>query len=294
MAYWGKIIGVIIGAAAFKLPGAIIGLIVGHFFDKGYSQDFSQMGGFGRFFTDTQSFKKQAIFFHTLFASLGHLAKADGAVTTSEIAVATRLMDEMQLTGEDRQTAQDAFREGKAADYPIHDSIREFVESCHGRRDILQIFLEILIQSAFSDGNLTAPEMNVLAKVADSLGFKRRDLDYLISMYEAEIRFRQQHDQQRSHYSNARHQSHRQYRQQSGTGAYTDTARLADAHKILGVSPDADDAAVKKTYRKLMATHHPDKLMSKGLPEQAMKIAKAKAQDIQAAYELIKDKRGFK
>ena len=42
-----------------------------------------------------------------------------------------------------------------------------------------------------------------------------------------------------------------------------------------------------------MSTHHPDKLMSKGLPEQAMKIAKTKAQDIQAAYELIKNERRF-
>jgi DnaJ like chaperone protein len=42
-----------------------------------------------------------------------------------------------------------------------------------------------------------------------------------------------------------------------------------------------------------MAEHHPDKLVSKGLPEQAMEIAKKKAQDIQSAYELIKQMRGF-
>ena len=42
-----------------------------------------------------------------------------------------------------------------------------------------------------------------------------------------------------------------------------------------------------------MSEHHPDKLVSKGLPQQALDIAKAKAQDIQAAYELIKEKRGF-
>jgi DnaJ like chaperone protein len=42
-----------------------------------------------------------------------------------------------------------------------------------------------------------------------------------------------------------------------------------------------------------MAQHHPDKLVSKGLPEQAMQIAKQKAQDIQSAYEFIKTKRGF-
>jgi DnaJ like chaperone protein len=40
-----------------------------------------------------------------------------------------------------------------------------------------------------------------------------------------------------------------------------------------------------------MNEHHPDKLMAKGLPEQAMELAKSKAQDIQAAYALIKQYR---
>lgn len=281
MKYWGKIIGFCLGFMAGRIYGAILGLIVGHMFDRGYSQDFSQMGGFGRFFTDKNSFKQQAIFFHTLFASLGHLAKADGAVTAAEIQVATRLMDEMSLAGDDRASAQDAFREGKASDYPIGDTIAEFVESCHGRKDILQIFLEILIQAAFADGHLSRAENIVLEKVAANLGFKRNELNYLISMYEAEIRFRQRSSSQ--HYN----------RSHSSTKAYSDKNRLADAYKILGVSASDDAAVIKKAYRKLMSTHHPDKLMSKGLPEQAMKIAKTKAQDIQAAYELIKDERRF-
>jgi hypothetical protein len=34
--------------------------------------------------------------------------------------------------------------------------------------------------------------------------------------------------------------------------------------------------------------------ISKGLPKQALEMAKNKTQDIQSAYELIKEKRGFK
>lgn len=279
MAYWGKVIGFCLGFAAGKFPGAVLGLIVGHMFDRGYSQDFSQMGGFGRFFTDRDSFKQQAIFFHTLFASLGHLAKADGAVTKSEIQVATRLMDEMGLSGDDRTAAQNAFREGKSADYPIAVTVKEFVESCHGRRDIMQIFLEILIQASFSDGHLSEQEYRVLEKVARGMGFRRQELDYLINMYEAEIRFRSQ-SHQRQQYNNQETK-------------YSAEHREADAYRILGVNAKADNAAIKKAYRKLMAQHHPDKLVSKGLPEQAMQIAKQKAQDIQSAYEFIKTKRGF-
>ena len=267
---------------AGKIPGALLGLFVGHMFDRGYSQDFSQMGGFGRFFTDTGNIKQQTIFFHTLFATLGHLAKSDGAVTSAEIQIATNLMDEMALQGEDRKAAQNAFREGKASDYPIKESIEEFVDSVHGRRDILQIFLEILIQAPFADGVLSTKELAVLEKVAANLGFKYKELHYLISMYEAEIRFKQG--------SRRKHSSNRQRQQAT---EYTQQQRLNDAYKILGVDKSAQNADVKKAYRKLMATHHPDKLISKGLPEQAMKIAKNKAQDIQAAYELIKKERGI-
>ena len=143
MAFWGKILGFIFGFMFFKIPGAILGLVVGHFFDKAYSQDFNQLGGFGRFFTDQDSVKQQAIFFHSLFSSLGHLAKSDGQVTTREIQIATNLMDEMRLTGEARREAQEAFREGKARDFPVVETLKGLYENCHGRRDILQVFLEI-------------------------------------------------------------------------------------------------------------------------------------------------------
>ncbi|MEG3765983.1 co-chaperone DjlA [Alteromonas sp. 14N.309.X.WAT.G.H12] len=278
MSYWGKILGFIFGYMFLRLPGAILGLVVGHFFDKAYSQDFSQLGGFGRFFTDQSGMKQQAVFFHALFSSLGHLAKADGQVTDREIKIATLLMDDMQLSGEARQEAQQAYREGKAADFPLSSTLKGFVESCHGRRDILQMFLEILIQAAFADGNLSAPEYKVLEKVAMTLGFKRRDLDFLIAAFDAQMRFRQRGGQQG---------------QQQRTSSYTDTQTLDDAYRILGVSASDDDKTIKRAYRKQMSEHHPDKLASKGLPQQAMDIAKEKAQDIQAAYELIKEKRGF-
>jgi DnaJ like chaperone protein len=37
-----------------------------------------------------------------------------------------------------------------------------------------------------------------------------------------------------------------------------------------------------------MSQHHPDKLVSKGLPEEMMKLATEKTQEIKEAYERIK------
>ena len=123
----------------------------------------------------------------------------------------------------------------------------------------------------------------MLEKVASILNFKRQELDFLISAYEAEIRFRQRGGQGGAGGQQGSHRAQ----------SYSDTQSLEDAYKIIGVSESDDEKTIKRAYRKRMAEHHPDKLASKGLPQQALDIAKAKTQDIQAAYELIKDKRGF-
>ncbi|MCV2883561.1 co-chaperone DjlA [Aestuariibacter sp. AA17] len=288
MPIWGKVLGTLFGFMFGRIPGAILGFIVGHMFDRGYSQDFSQQGGFSRFFTSQDQIKSQAVFFHALFSVMGHIAKADGQVKSEEIRVATALMDEMGLEGDVRKEAQQAFREGKERDFPLLKTLKSFSESCHGRRDIKQVFLEILIQSAYADGSVDAAEQRVLENVAEGLGFKQNELLYLMSMFEAEVRFRQH-----TRYQSQTGQSQHQYRQRTHQSAPKGPT-LQDAYKILGVNKSDDDRAIKKAYRKLMSEHHPDKLVSKGLPKQAMEIAKNKAQDIQAAYEMIKQERGMK
>ncbi|MFQ3234494.1 MAG: DnaJ like chaperone protein [Paraglaciecola sp.] len=278
----GKILGTIFGFMFGRIPGAILGFIVGHMFDKGYSRDFNQMGGFSGFFTSQDDFKKQAVFFHALFSVMGHVAKADGVVSDIEIKMASTLMDQMGLEGETRKEAQQAFREGKEEDFALTEVLLEFKASCHGRRDIMQVFLEILIQAAYIDGRLVKAEQKVLEDVARHLGFKHNELLYLLSVFEAEVRFRQGRGQQ---------QGGSRQRSQS---AYSAQQSLADAYQIIGVNKNDDDKDVKKAYRKLMSEHHPDKLVSKGLPKQALELAKAKAQDIQAAYEMIKEKRNMR
>ncbi|MDO6695026.1 co-chaperone DjlA [Aliiglaciecola sp. 3_MG-2023] len=282
MPIWGRVLGTVFGFM-FRGPiGALIGYIIGHFFDKGYSRDFNQMGGFSRFFTSQDELKSQAIFFHALFSLMGHIAKADGQVTDSEIRMATALMDQMNLQGDTRKEAQQAFREGKANDFPVEEVLREFKASCHGRRDVLQVFLEILIQAAFVDGKLDKKEQHVLESAARHLGFKEHEFLYLLSMYEAEIRFRT------GQAGGSRGRTHSQQPH------YSQQQSLADAYKILGVNENDDGRTIKKAYRKLMTEYHPDKLVSKGLPKQAIEIAKNKAQDIQSAYDLIKQVKGFK
>lgn len=63
---------------------------------------------------------------------------------------------------------------------------------------------------------------------------------------------------------------------------------------VLGVESTTSDKETKKAYRKLMAQHHPDKLVAKGLPADMMAVATEKSQKIQAAWELIRKDRGIR
>ena len=62
----------------------------------------------------------------------------------------------------------------------------------------------------------------------------------------------------------------------------------AQALALLGLNSDATQRDIKVAYRKLMSQHHPDKLVSQGLPKHMMELAVKKSQDIQAAYEFLK------
>ena len=275
---WGKILGACFGFMFGRVFGAVLGLFIGHLFDKSLKQDFDKAGGFRGFFDNGAISQRQALFFSSCFAVMGHIAKSNGRVNELHIRAATQFMDEMGLTGEDKAEAQHAFRAGKEADFSMSSTLREFREHFAGRFDLIQLFLEIQIQMAFSDGHLAAQEKSLLEQVAKGLGVSKTHFSFILKRYQAEFAFRQQ--QQRFNH---------QHSQQGGSrSASNGGMNRAQALNILGVDDGADARTIKKAYRKLMSQHHPDKLVSQGLPEHMMKVAQKKSQDIQAAYEYLK------
>ncbi len=66
-----------------------------------------------------------------------------------------------------------------------------------------------------------------------------------------------------------------------------------DYYKILGISKSASSDDIKKAYRKLAQKYHPDKYLSKELPDDFIELANEKSKKIKDAYEKIKKIRGF-
>ncbi len=61
---------------------------------------------------------------------------------------------------------------------------------------------------------------------------------------------------------------------------------------MLGLDRDADDATVKARHRALVAEHHPDRALARGLPAEAVAIATRRLAAINAAYDRIVQERG--
>ncbi|MGC0905794.1 co-chaperone DjlA [Pantoea agglomerans] len=269
MRYWGKVVGLAVGLlSGAGFWGIVIGLIIGHMIDK-------VRGAQGKaYFSNNQT--RQTLFFSTTFQVMGHLTKSKGRVTEADIQIASLLMERMQLHGDSRTSAQRAFREGKQADYPLRSKLRELRSACFGRFDLIRMFLEIQIQAAFADGSLHPNERQVLYVIAEELGISRGQFDQFLRMMEGGQQFG---GGQRS------------------SGGFQQAQRgptLEDACSVLGVKSSDDATTIKRAYRKLMSEHHPDKLVAKGLPPEMMEMAKQKAQEIQAAYDLIRKEKGFK
>lgn len=264
MSWLGKVVG---GAFGFLMGGplgAILGASVGHQFDEGMQGMEDEDG-----LNPGDQHRVQMAFFTATFSVMGHIAKADGRVTVDEINLAKRVMDQLALTGEMRQTAINLFEQGKAAQFPLADVLEQFRRECHRRTHLIRMFLELQIQAAYADGKLDPAEEHVLHQICEHLGISRFEYERVKLQFQAQQRFYGQNHSPRQQVN-----------------------RLDDAYAVLGVAKTATDAEVKKSYRRLMSQHHPDKLVAKGLPEEMMTIAKEKTQKIRKAYEVVKESRG--
>lgn len=97
--WWGKIIGAIFGYLIDGAIGAIFGLLVGNFFDRGLYSYFSNPHWL--YYAEKRKAIQKA-FFDATFSIMGHLAKADGRVSERELDMARLFMNEMRLSNEQK------------------------------------------------------------------------------------------------------------------------------------------------------------------------------------------------
>jgi len=257
MSWWGKVVGGAFGFMVGGPIGALLGAALGNYFDAGIDSPGGQ--------ADRGSTERvQTAFFTAVFSVMGYIAKSDGHVSQSEIALAERVMQQMRLSPQQRQVAIRLFDQGKQDGFPLLKVLDQLRREASRRNTLLQMFLEIIVATAFADGQVDGRERALLQTIASRLGFPERQLDELLRRISGQAQF---------------------------VSTESREQQLQAAYKLLGVDRHASDAELKKAWRRQMNQHHPDKLVAKGLPDEMIEIATRKSQEIKAAYELIKASR---
>jgi DnaJ like chaperone protein len=265
MRWNGKITGLVIGLLTGHPVGIVLGVIVGHLYDIGLFNKLFQKS------VTPQSQQVQHVFFDSTFSVMGYLAKADGRVSESEIRAAEQIMQQMELNADMKREAIRLFNEGKQANFNLGPAIQRLKSACWQYPNLLRTFLEIQIQIANAEGSLSRAKRAALQNIFAELGIA----GFMFEQFEQQAHAQQNYQ--------------RYYQQQRSDPAQ----HLADAYQILEIAKTATDAEVKKAYRRLMSQHHPDKLMSQGLPPEMIKLANERTQKIKSAYETIKKARGL-
>jgi DnaJ like chaperone protein len=120
---------------------------------------------------------------------------------------------------------------------------------------VLEGLLDALFHIAKADGTVGEAEIDYLRRVAAIFGFDEADF--------ARIR-----------------------ESQLGPDA-------ADPYNVLGVTREMDNAAIKAAYRKIVRDSHPDRLIAKGMPAEAVALGTARLASVNAAYDRICKERGI-
>ncbi len=197
--------------------------------------------------------QNQTLFFVSLFSMLGKMAKADGIVSKEEIDTLIHFMMEMKLDEEDKKAAITIFNNAKNDKYSIYEYAIQYKENAS--IETRAIMYKMLWKVAYSDGVIHQQESAILQKIPPYLGLNSNFYDRL-------------------------------------KGEILDIAQDVNVHyNLLGCTSSDSDAHIRKSYKRIIAEYHPDKIQSKGLPKEFVKVANEQTKRINKAYEAIKKSR---
>lgn len=260
--YWGKIIGTLAGLATTKPLLGLLGLVLGHQFDRGFATRYRQFrdeGHAGRQLGDA--------YLRALFQTMGHLAKVDGRVSEEEIRAARAVMHRLGLGPAKVQNAIAWFSSGKHRSFPLAQTVRDLGRSGARRAESRTLFVRLLLEVALAKNRMSQEERAAVWTVCRELGIGRVELAQLEAMIRAQKGFR---------------------RSPAGDA---DRARVKAAYAALGVLQTASNDEIKTAYRRLMNRNHPDKIASSKPDDTVLAEAERKTREVRTAYELLKARR---
>jgi len=208
-------------------------------------------------------FKQSAL---GLFVSLvAKVAKADGRVHELEAQLIGMMFDDISKVFNEKEKARAIMKEIFNEEKQKENDTKQIAQDLNkllGRSMLKRKqFIAFLIQLAFIDDGISTQEEKVLREIMQELNIDSSVYDEIVNKFENMMKNKQQ------------------------------TMSPNKAYEILGVKESDDMDTIKKAYRKLIREFHPDIISSQNKDETYMEEATAKTQEINQAYQVIKDAR---
>ncbi|XP_060084915.1 co-chaperone protein DjlA-like [Ylistrum balloti] len=196
----------------------------------------------------------QNMYFFTFFTILGKIAKVDGTISKQEGDFLIQLVHKLQLTGEHKASAIHYFNNAKNEPKSVEELASQF-HLLFGRTPQLERqMLYQIVGIASADGIISAQEERIIKSIASIFSVSDAELSHIINSFEASTE---------------------------------------QSYHVLGLSKDASNEELKKSYRKLAKEYHPDTLKSRGLPDSMIESAEKRFYQIQQAWTAIKKERSI-
>ena len=201
-----------------------------------------------------------------LFVSLvAKVAKADGRVHELEAQLIGMMFDDISKVFNEKEKARAIMKEIFNEEKQKENDTKQIAQDLNkllGRSMLKRKqFIAFLIQLAFIDDGISTQEEKVLREIMQELNIDSSVYDEIVNKFENMMKNKQQ------------------------------TMSSKEAYEILGVKESDDMDTIKKAYRQLIRKYHPDIISSQNKDESYMEEATAKTQEINQAYQVIKDEK---
>ncbi len=255
MSIWGKILG---GAAGFALGGplgALIGGLAGHAVDT-MTDETALLRQEGDGEPQRPDGTRQVAFTVGVIVLGAKMAKADGRVTPEEIRAFRQVFHVPPDEVKNVGRIFDLARRDAQGYEPYARQIGKLFE---GHPAVLEELMDGLFHIARADGRIEAPELAYLEGVSRAFGLSQSCWERIKAA-------------------------------NLGDGALSGD----DPFAILGIDAAADETTAKARHRKLVLEHHPDRLVAEGMPQEFVTIAEQKLARINAAWDELKRRKGWR
>lgn len=194
-------------------------------------------------------YNPQFVFWAGISVLAAKMSKADGTVSPAEVNIFRQFLDQKRVDSNTKKTCAEIFNRSKSDADGYQSYARDIYKIWYHDKQVLGETFMLLVNIAMADNYLHPNEEQMLKGIANEFGFNQYDYNRLMAFVKPENPNR--------------------------------------IYEVLGVNKNDSMKTIKKRYRDLVKENHPDRLVSRGVPDSVIEDAKKRMQEINVAYDEI-------